>query len=54
MVINAARKLLEDFERLLDSDRSELVPQPLRRSRSGSHEPATHDELVSAADHLFV
>ena len=53
-VTQAARKLLEDFEALPDADRSELLAELLRRVATAPHDLPTDEDLVSAADQLFV
>jgi hypothetical protein len=49
----AGRKLLEEFEALVDSDRSELVAELVRRMAMAPHDLPTEQNLLSAADRLF-
>jgi len=49
----AGRKLLEEFEALADSDRSELVAELVRRMAMAPHDLPTEQNLLSAADRLF-
>ncbi len=50
----ATQKLLDEFETLPDRDRSELVAELARRVALASHELLQDDDLVAAADRLFV
>ena len=50
----AAKKLLEEFEALPDRDRSELVAELARRVALAPHDLPHDEDLVSAADRLFV
>jgi hypothetical protein len=50
----ATQKLLDEFEALPNDDRAELVSELLRRTAFAPHEPPSDDDLVTAADHLFV
>ena len=50
----AARKLLDEFEALPDEDRAELVAELLRRTAFAPHDLPEDDDLVAAADRLFV
>ena len=50
----AAKKLLEEFEALPDRDRSELVAELARRVALAPHDLPQDEDLVSAADRLFV
>jgi len=50
----AAKKLLEEFETLPERDRSELLAELLRRVALSPHELPQDEDLVAAADHLFV
>ena len=50
----AAQKLLDEFEALPDRDRSELLAELLRRVASAPHELPEDEDLIAAADRLFV
>ncbi len=50
----ATQKLLEEFETLPNDDRAELVAELLRGTAFAPHEPPSGDDLVAAADRLFV
>ena len=49
----AAEKLLEEFEALPDTDRSEVVAELARRVAMAPHDLPDQDDLVAAADQLF-
>jgi hypothetical protein len=49
----AVRKLLDDFDALPDTDRSELVAELARRVASGPHDLPDDDDLIAAADRVF-
>ena len=49
----ATKKLLEEFDTLPDSERSELVAELARRVALAPHELPDDDDLVASADHLF-
>jgi hypothetical protein len=53
-VTQATRKMLEEFEALPDQERSELVAELARRVALLPHDAPTDDDLVAAADRLFV
>lgn len=50
----AARKLLEKFESLPDKDREEVLAELLRRTALAPYGLPMDEDLVSAADRLFV
>ena len=50
----AAKKLLDEIDTLPDRDRSELVAELVRRLALGPFDLPHHDDLVAAADRLFV
>ncbi|OLD19186.1 MAG: hypothetical protein AUJ01_06340 [Acidobacteria bacterium 13_1_40CM_3_65_5] len=50
----AAKKLLDEFDALPDQDRSELVAELVRRVALAPHDLPQDDDLVAAADRLFV
>lgn len=50
----AAKKLLDEFETLPDTDRAEVLAELLRRAALAPHDLPRDEELISAADHLFV
>jgi hypothetical protein len=50
----AAQKLLEEFDALPDQDRSEILAELLRRAALAPHDLPTEDDLVAAADQLFL
>jgi hypothetical protein len=53
-VTQATKKLLEQFEALPDLERSELVTELALRLALAPHDGPTDDDLVSAADQLFL
>jgi hypothetical protein len=53
-VTQATKKLLEEFEALPEPDRSELVAELARRVALSPHDTPRDDDLVAAADRLFV
>jgi hypothetical protein len=50
----AAKKLLDEFDALPDLDRSELLAEFVRRLALAPHDLPHDDDLVAAADQLFV
>jgi hypothetical protein len=50
----ATQQLLEQFEALPDQERSELVAELARRVALAPHDAPTDDDLIAAADRLFV
>jgi hypothetical protein len=50
----AAKKLLDEFDALADHDRSELVAELVRRVALAPHDLPQDDDLVAAADGLFL
>lgn len=51
---HAAKKLLEQFDALPDRDRSELLAELVRRVALAPHDLPQDDDLVAAADRLFL
>ena len=49
-----AKKLLEEFEALQEGDRAEVLAELLRRVAFAPHDPPDPDDLVSAADQIFL
>jgi hypothetical protein len=49
-----SKKLLDEFDALPDQDRAELVAELLRRTAFAPHDLPEDDDLVAAADRLFV
>ena len=50
----AAKKLLDEFDALPDRERSELVAELVRRVALAPHDLPQDDDLVAAADRLFI
>ena len=50
----ASQKLLDEFDALPDEDRAELVAELLRRTAYTPRDLPDDDDLVAAADRLFV
>ena len=50
----ATKKLLDEFESLSESDRSELVAELARRVAHSPHDAPRDEDLVAAADRLFI
>jgi len=50
----AARKLLDTLDSLPDADRREVVREILRRAALEEHESPSDDDLVAAADEVFL
>ena len=49
----AAKKLLEEFEALQDTDRAEVLSELLRRLALAAHDLPEDNDLAAAADRLF-
>jgi hypothetical protein len=49
-----AKKLLDEFDALPAQDRAELLAELLRRTASAPHDLPQDNDLVAAADRLFV
>jgi hypothetical protein len=49
----AAEKLLNEFDALPDSERSEVVAELVRRVAFAPHDLPQDEDLVAAADRLF-
>ena len=52
-MIQATKKLIEEFEALPDRDRSEVVAELARRVALAPHDVPQDDDLVAAADRIF-
>lgn len=50
----AAKKLLDDFDELPVQDRAEVLRELLRRLAAAPYDLPPDDDLVAAADQLFV
>ncbi len=50
----ATEQLLEQFDALPEQERSELVTELARRVSLAPHDAPTDEDLLSAADRLFV
>jgi len=50
----ATKKLIEEIEALPDRDRSELVAELARRVALAPHDLPQDEDLIAAADRLFV
>lgn len=50
----AAKKLLDEFEALPEPERAEILAELLRRTASAPHHLPTDNDLVAAADQLFL
>jgi hypothetical protein len=50
----ATKKLLDEFEALPEGDRSELLAELARRVALAPHDLPQDNDLLSAADRLFV
>ena len=50
----ASKKLLDEFDALPEQDRADLVAELLRRTAFAPHDLPQDDDLVAAADRLFV
>jgi hypothetical protein len=50
----AAQKLLEQFDALQEGDRAEVLAELLRRVAVSPHDLPDPDDLVAAADQIFV
>jgi hypothetical protein len=53
-VTQATKRLLEEFEALPEQERSELVAELARRVAHAPHDGPSDDDLLAAADRLFV
>ena len=51
---HATKKLLEEFDALPDRERSELVAELARRVAQAPHQGASDEDLLAAADRLFL
>ena len=50
----ASKKLLDEFDTLPEQDRAELVAELLRRTAFAPHDLPQDDDLIAAANRLFV
>jgi len=50
----ASKKLLDQFDALPEQDRAELVAELLRRTAFAPHDLPQDQDLIAAADRLFV
>jgi hypothetical protein len=50
----AAKKLLDEFDALPDHDQPKLVAELVRRVALGPHDLPHDDDLVAAADRVFM
>ena len=50
---DAARHLLQSFEALSETERSEVLEELLRRATELPYSFPSNDELIQAADHVF-
>ncbi len=50
----AAKKLLDEFDALQEGDRPEVLAELLRRAALSPHDLPDPDDLVSAADQIFL
>jgi hypothetical protein len=51
---SGAKSVLDAFEHLPPAEREEVVAELLRRTVTSAHESPTDDELVGAADAIFL
>jgi hypothetical protein len=51
---SGAKSVLDAFEQLPPAEREEVVVELLRRAASSTHESPTDDELLGAADAIFL
>lgn len=49
-----ARRLIEEFDALPEQERSEVLAELARRVALSPHDPPRDEDLLTAADHLFV
>ncbi len=49
-----AKTVLDAFEQLPPDEREEVVAELLRRAAASTHESATDEELLGAADAIFL
>jgi hypothetical protein len=54
LMTQAAKKLLEEFDALQEGDRVEVLAELLRRIALAPHDLPDPDDLVSAADQIFL
>ncbi len=50
----SAKKLLDEFDRLAEEERAEVVAELLRRAAQEPHDLPAEADLVATADQLFV
>ena len=51
---SGAKSVLDAFEQLPPGEREEVVAELLRRTAASQHESPTDEELLGAADAIFV
>jgi len=51
---SGAKSVLDAFEQLPPAEREEVVAELLRRTAASSHESPTDEELLGAADAIFL
>ena len=49
-----AQNVIQAFEQLAPTERDEVVRELLRRTATSAHESATDEELLQAADAVFL
>jgi hypothetical protein len=54
LMTQAAKKLLEEFDALQEGDRAEVLAELLRRVALSRQDLPDPDDLVAAADQIFV
>lgn len=54
LMTQAAKKLLEEFDALEERDRAEVLAELMRRVALSPHDLPDSDDLVAAADEIFV
>jgi hypothetical protein len=54
LMTEAAKKLLEEFNALQEGDRAEVLAELLRRVALAPHDLPNPEDLVSAADKIFI
>jgi hypothetical protein len=54
LMTQATKRVLEEFDAVQEGDRAEVLAELLRRVAMSSHDWPDPDELVAAADQIFV
>ena len=49
-----AEKIIESFDALTDAEKREVIAVLLRKATALEHAPMTDDELLAAADNVFL